>query len=605
LPDEWSTEEVIGDLQPPAITTVSGCFSLYTSSMPLADGDKFAGFTILRLLGSGGMGEVYLVDHPRLPRQEALKILPTAATADNDFRERFNREADVAAALWHPHIVAVHDRGEFDGRLWITMDFVEGTDAAALVRDRYPAGLPQYFTTEIVTAVADALDYAHEAGLLHRDVKPANILLSDSERTSQRRRILLSDFGIARRMDDIGGLTATNMTVGSISYMPPEQLMGSRLDGRADQYALAATAFQLLTGKLPYANSNAAVVISSHLSASPPRLAERRPDLAKFDAVVSQGMAKQAADRYPTCRDFARALAALVDAPQAEDHATMTAMPSDSRSAGKATGTTVAAPSDTKPPFEAATTSSGDAKPRRRLGIWITAAVICVALLVAGGVVLVPRLTRQASGGKAGRPSAAESSLPLVPASVVDRLLVPPGQVDAIVGQTLEEVSSSSGPFDSSVGLNRPTCSGAIYPVESRVYNPTGYTAIRQSLLQSPAASPSNHLVDQSVALMPSAQRAERLLADSQRQWQDCAGKPLTISNEHGIVKPNLADVDVRNNLIIQDRTVSGNAALGSKCQHTMGVWSNVVAEAVVCGDTDTGDQSQIIVETILSSAQH
>jgi Protein kinase domain/PknH-like extracellular domain len=574
--------------------------------MPLAVGDTFAGFTILRLLGSGGMGEVYLVDHPRLPRREALKILPSAATADNEFRERFNREADLAAALWHPHIVAVHDRGEFDGQLWITMDYVEGTDAAALVRDRYPAGLPQNFAAEIVTAVAEALDYAHEAGLLHRDVKPANILLSDSEPASQRRRILLSDFGIARRMDDIGGLTATNMTVGSISYMAPEQLMGSRLDGRADQYALAASAFQLLTGKLPYANSNAAVIISSHLSAAPPRLAERRPDLGKFDAVVAQGMAKEAADRYRTCRDFARALTALVDLPQADDHVTMTAMPSVIRSAGQATRTAMAAPSVPEPRSQVATITSGaDAKPRRRLGIWIAAAAICVALLVAGGVVLVPRLMRPGSGGTAGRPSAAESSLPLVPASAVDRLLVAPAQVDAIVGQTLEEVSSSSGPFDSSGGFNRPTCTGAIYPVESRVYNPTGYTAIRQSLLQTPAGSPSNHFVDQSVALMPSAEGAERLRTDSQQQWQDCAGKPLTISNEHGVVNPNLANVAVRDNLIIQDRTVTGDAALGSKCQHTMGVWSNVVAEAVVCGDTDIGDQSQVVVETILSNAQH
>ena len=258
----------------------------------------YAGFAILRQLGSGGMGEVYLVDHPRLPRREALKILPVALTSDNEFRQRFNREADIAAELWHPHIVAVHDRGESNGQLWITMDFVEGTDAAALVRDRYPSGLPPQFAAEIVTAVADALDYAHERGLLHRDVMPANILLSESGGSSQRRRILLSDFGIARRMDDNSGLTATNMTVGSLAYAPPEQLMGASLDGRTDQYALAATAFQLLTGKPPFDDSNAAVVISSHLSSPPPRMADRRPDPSHLDPIISKAMAKESADRY-------------------------------------------------------------------------------------------------------------------------------------------------------------------------------------------------------------------------------------------------------------------------------------------------------------------
>jgi len=217
--------------------------------MPLAEGSTFAGYTIVRQLGSGGMGEVYLARHPRLPRQDALKILRAEVSADGEYRERFNREAEVAASLWHPHIVAVHDRGEFEGQLWIDMDFVDGTDVGRLLRERYPEGMPGPEVTEIITAVAEALDYAHEHKLLHRDVKPANILLSESG--SQERRIMLADFGIAGLVDDPSGLTATNMTVGTVAYAAPEQLMGAELDGRADQYALAATAFNLLTGSPP------------------------------------------------------------------------------------------------------------------------------------------------------------------------------------------------------------------------------------------------------------------------------------------------------------------------------------------------------------------
>jgi serine/threonine protein kinase, bacterial len=275
--------------------------------MPLADGATFAGYTIVRKLGAGGMGEVYLAQHPRLPRRDALKVLPASVSSDAEYRERFEREADIAATLWHPHIVGVHDRGDFDGQLWISMDYVEGTDASQLLRESYPDGMPRHEVAEIISAVADALDYAHQRNLLHRDVKPANILLAYPESGDQR--ILLADFGIARWVNDISGLTATNMTVGTVSYAAPEQLMGERLDGRADQYALAGTAFHLLTGRPPFQHSNPAVVISQHLSAAPPAIGEQHPELAGLDPVLAKALAKAPADRFERCADFARALA--------------------------------------------------------------------------------------------------------------------------------------------------------------------------------------------------------------------------------------------------------------------------------------------------------
>jgi serine/threonine protein kinase, bacterial len=290
--------------------------------MPVSVGEAFAGFTILRVLGAGGMGTVYLAAHPRLPRQDALKVLPTQWTADPQYRARFLREADLTSSLSHPNILGVHDRGEYDGQLWISMDYVGGTDASRLVREHHPDGLPVSEALEIITAVASALDYAHQRGLLHRDVKPANILLDP-----QAQRIFLADFGIARLIDDPSGLTATNMAVGTMAYAAPEQLRGEPLDGRTDQYALACTAFDLLTGAPPYVDSNPAVVITKHVAAPIPSLAERRPELAALDPVLARAMAKSRADRYPSCRDFARELSTLLSPPSGHVHQSPPAPP--------------------------------------------------------------------------------------------------------------------------------------------------------------------------------------------------------------------------------------------------------------------------------------
>ncbi len=271
--------------------------------MPVSVGELFAGFTILRVLGAGAMGTVYLAAHPRLPRQDALKVLSAELTADPQYRERFLREADLAASLSHPNILGIHDRGEYEEQFWISMDYVAGTDAGRLVREHHPDGMPLADALAIISAVGSALDYAHQRGLLHRDVKPANILLD-----SGSQRIFLADFGIARRIDDVSGLTETNMAVGTVSYAAPEQLKGESLDGRADQYALACTAFHLLTGAPPYVDSNPAVVITKHCMAPAPSLEERRPELAGLDPVLARAMAKSPADRFASCREFATAL---------------------------------------------------------------------------------------------------------------------------------------------------------------------------------------------------------------------------------------------------------------------------------------------------------
>jgi hypothetical protein len=201
--------------------------------------------------------------------------------------------------------------------------------------------------------------------------------------------------------------------------------------------------------------------------------------------------------------------------------------------------------------------------------------------------------------------SQAEAADQLVPPEAVGGLMLTPAQVSEIVGSDLPAATNSNAPFDASSEFNRPECTGAIYPLEARMYDPSGFTAADQSLVVPAEGTPGNHIVDMSVALMPTAERAEQFRTDSEREWQACASQELTITRDGIATRPALAEVRVQGDLIIQDRTVTGdNTPPGQRCQHTLGVWSNVVAEAVVCNDTNIGDQSQRVVNAILENAK-
>jgi serine/threonine-protein kinase len=346
--------------------------------MSLRIGETFAGYRVLRLLGSGGMGDVYLVQHPHLPRHDALKVLRPDVSSDSSFRDRFIREADLAASLRHPHIVGVHDRGEHDGQLWIAMEYIDGTDAAQLLQQRYPAGMPAELALPIVSAIASALDYAHKKGLLHRDVKPANIIVSHFN--SKDEEVTLADFGIARPLDETGSITTTDMTVGTVAYAAPEQLMGEHMDGRADQYALAATTYHLLCGAQLFPHSNPAVVISRHLNTTPPTLGDHRPDCAALDAVLQIALAKSPQDRFPSSSAFAEA---LVDESRAGQGAASTN--ASTRAAPKPDKSATASPK--RSPAKPATTS------RRRS---VVLGCIAAIMLLIGVVTLVWRPWQQA-----------------------------------------------------------------------------------------------------------------------------------------------------------------------------------------------------------------
>ncbi|WHU48273.1 serine/threonine-protein kinase [Gordonia sp. L191] len=272
--------------------------------MTLRVGSTFAGYTVLAPLGAGGMGEVYLVEHPHLLRRQALKVISRLGAGNDEFVRRFLHEARTAAALDHPGIITVHDFGIVDETPWFTMSYIDGADLSA-------ADLTPDEVVHIVSRVADALDHAHHQGVVHRDIKPANIVVTRSASTSEIDRVIVLDFGIAKLADgNATPLTATNAIIGTLAYCAPEIIEGGAATARSDQYSLACTAYQLLTGTTPFHAAEPAALIRDHLARPAPALGLAHPDLAGLDAVFATALAKHPENRHRDCRSFAATLAA-------------------------------------------------------------------------------------------------------------------------------------------------------------------------------------------------------------------------------------------------------------------------------------------------------
>jgi DNA-binding beta-propeller fold protein YncE len=270
-------------------------------------GSQVAGYRLEEQIGQGGMAVVFRAYDQRLDRQVALKILAPGLALDEAFRQRFIRESRAAAAVDDPHIIPVFEAGEERGVLFIAMRYVRGGDVRSLVDREGP--LPPGRATEIISQVASALDAAHARGLVHRDVKPANMLLDESAGSDRPDHVYLSDFGLTKAALAVTGLTSTGQFLGTLDYVAPEQIEGRPVDGRTDLYALACATFELLTGAPPFRRDEGMAVMYAQVSEEAPRLSSRRPGLpARADAVMSRALAKSPDDRYPSCRDFAGAL---------------------------------------------------------------------------------------------------------------------------------------------------------------------------------------------------------------------------------------------------------------------------------------------------------
>jgi predicted Ser/Thr protein kinase len=268
-------------------------------------GTAIGDFRLEELVGRGGMGVVYRATQVSLGRTVAIKLIAEAVADDPAFRARFKREARLAAGLDHPNVIPIYQADEAAGRLFIAMRYVEGTDLGALVAEQGP--LPAEEAAAIAGQVAAALDAAHAHGLVHRDVKPGNVLVDRAG------HVYLTDFGITKQVASRTGLTLEGGLVGTLDYAAPEQLRGGPVDARTDVYALGCLLFELLTGEVPYRRASEGEKVLAHLSAPPPLPSESRSDLpAGFDAVVARAMAKEPDARYASAGELASAAQAAL-----------------------------------------------------------------------------------------------------------------------------------------------------------------------------------------------------------------------------------------------------------------------------------------------------
>ena len=350
----------------------------------LAPGTEFGAWRIDRIIGRGGMGVVYLATDVRLTRPVAIKLIADDRANDPAFRDRFEREAQLTAAIDHPNVIPVYAAGEEGGQLYLVTRYVAGTDLQDLLRREGP--LAPGRAADVVQQVAEGLDAAHAAGLVHRDVKPGNVLLSG-------RHVYLSDFGLTRSVEAEAQLTDTDERLGTVDYMSPEQLRAQRTDARSDVYALGCLLYTVLTGKPPFHRGSAAATITAHLEAAIPRVSDLGLE-REWDTVLERALAKHPEDRFQSAGDLGRAAAAA-----AGGHVTQDLGHSVARGDAAPLAETVALPRETvvtPPSPPTAPTAHIALKQNKRRNV-VLEAIVLGAFLGVAIVVTVVALTGKSS----------------------------------------------------------------------------------------------------------------------------------------------------------------------------------------------------------------
>ncbi len=626
-------------------------------------GSMFGPYHLKRLLGRGGMGEVYEAEHTVKEWTVAVKLLSETFSKDPVFRERMKREARTAGRLQEPHVVPIHDYGEIDGQMFLEMRLIEGTDLDSVLKRFGPLAPPR--AVAIINQIASALDAAHAAGVMHRDVKPQNILVTRDDFA------YLVDFGIASATTD-EKLTQLGTAVGTWKYMAPERFSNAEVTYRADIYALACVLYECLTGSPPYRADSASVLVTAHLMDPIPQPSALRAGIPKpFDAVIARGMAKKPEDRYASAGDLALAAHEALSDPD-QDHADdilrrsqdATLPTSDTPNPAATIADTAMAPppppapmANTPPPspgqssptpYPAASGPSSGPIPSPTARPWtpdsgpIPAASQSTPapayyqpsnanwggpppsppqqftgpppwnqpppkpkrnpwpIIAAVAVVLVV-IVSGLGIWLIVRPKPVPPPDP-IPADRLSALLLSPSDINSIMGASNIQPGKPILNMDtSSRTLSLPECQGALYTTQNTVYAGSGYTGTSE-LVSSEPGDNNDHWVDQAAVAFPSADKAKEFLQNSTDKWKPCAGQTVTVTNQGKTYRWTLAQILGSPPKLTVMQTQEG--AGGWECQHAMSVANNVIADVIACG-YHISDQAGQIADKIVAKVNN
>ncbi|CAM3308464.1 serine/threonine-protein kinase PknH/PknJ [Mycobacterium intermedium] len=580
------------------------------------DGVEFGRYRLLSLIGEGGMGRVYKAHDTLMDRDVAIKVLPPELAREANYERRFRSEAQIAARLNEPHIIPIHESGEIDGRLYLVMPIIEGTDVHELLQRDGPMSPPR--AVHIIEQLAAALDAAHAAGLVHRDIKPQNTLVTG------RDFAYLIDFGIARD-GSAPKLTGTDMIVGTMAYMAPERFTTGVADVRSDVYALACVLHECLTGDQPFPGNSMEQQMYGHLSLDPPRPSLSRHDVpAGLDDVIATGMAKNPDERYQSAHALAtaarHALTAApvaaptrrhdLPAPGARQDGPTRVLPGTPHAVRQPVAQRVPAamqqpapgwgpaqpPRQPQPPNWPYPPPIRPA-PARRRGLLI-AGIVATVVILAAGTLTVTLLTRSDSGAspvtttiKPALPSG--TSVAPITESALQGLLLTADQISAALGAPTMTLTSSVNtlPGNGTASVSDQACVPLAAAASSAVYADSGWTAVRGQEFKYPASGPPVHDVAQFVVLFGSDREASAFFTASAQRWAGCSDRQFTVSSP-GSGYPDTVEkvgpVVNSNGTLSATLTNAANSAIN--CQRAFTVANNVAVDVQACKSSPTSD---------------
>ncbi|OCB31236.1 serine/threonine protein kinase [Mycobacterium malmoense] len=551
-------------------------------------GSNFGPYRLKRLLGRGGMGEVYEAEHTVKEWTVAVKLLSESFSKDPVFRERMKREARTAGRLQEPHVVPIHDYGEIDGQMFLEMRLIEGTDLDSVLKRFGPLAPPR--AVAIITQIASALDAAHAAGVMHRDVKPQNILITRDDFA------YLVDFGIASATTD-EKLTQLGTAVGTWKYMAPERFSNAEVTYRADIYALACVLYECLTGTPPYRADSASVLVTAHMMDPIPqptalRGNRRRARRRRWRGVRRRGGRRRrrggrrrgVGDRRLGAERGGAGQGRFLAA--AQDGGGVVLVGVAERVVGGqrqiAGATWGPPPPGTPQPFTGPPAWNPPPPPNRRNPWPLIAAVAAVLVVIVGGVGIWLVV----------RPKPAPPPDP-IPAERLNSLLLGVSDINAVMGSSTMEPGKPIQAMDtSSLTVSQPDCQGALYTTQSTVYAGTGFSAV-SGLVSSEPGDNYDHWVNQAVVLFPSADKAKDFVQTSAGKWKGCAGKTVTVTNKGKTYRWTFEQVRGGPPKIAVLDTQEG--ADGWECQRAMSVANNVIVDVNACGYHIVDQGTQIV----------